>query len=151
MIPDGSDTWSSTWYVEVWHCIPRDYSCFREGEDGDAYGCSGGKVKSWLVPEDAGDARAEIAATPAVPRVPEQCFELYQAVGWESVLVNKTAQEIVEQGHAGLDILTSASRARLQEEYLDLVDKVSQLLEKKMVFDVALTKAVECTTADSHG
>ena len=90
-------------------------------------------------------------ADKASAHVPSKCVEFYQAAGWESVLVNKTAQEIVSQGNAGLDILISASRDRLQEEYLDLVDKVSQLLERKMVFDVALTKAVECSTSDSHG
>ena len=145
MVPDGSEAWAATWYKEAWHCIPRDYSCFREGETGDGYGCQRGQLTGLVVTADTGDLGAQGA------RVPEQCIELYQAAGWESVLVNKTAQEIVDQGNAGLDILTSASRARLQEEYLDLVEKVSQLLERKMVFDVALTKAVECSTSDSHG
>ena len=55
MVPDGSDAWAATWYKEAWHCIPRDYSCFREGETGDGYGCKGGKVQGWSLVSSAGD------------------------------------------------------------------------------------------------
>ena len=77
--------------------------------------------------------------------MPSTCVEFYQAAGWESVLVNKSAQEIVDQEREALDILTSASRRRLAEEYLDLVDRVSRLLESKMALDLALTEAIGCT------